>query len=52
MNYTWPGRIHLIWTRRTRLYVTVWLFGKRLHWTGASGVVVRNPPPRSLWDMD
>lgn len=29
INYTWPGRLHLIVGRY--LYVTIWLFGRRYH---------------------
>lgn len=32
MNYTWPGRLHLVWRRGGELYATLWLFGFRLHW--------------------
>jgi hypothetical protein len=31
VNYTWPGRFHLI-CKGGLFYVTLWLFGHRLHW--------------------
>lgn len=38
MNYTLPGRLHLIVKRRL-LYATLWLFGQRFHWGMGSNVV-------------
>lgn len=31
VNYTWPGRFHLI-VREGFLYVTLWFRGKRYHY--------------------
>jgi hypothetical protein len=32
MNYTWPGRLHLIVNGcEVKLYFTLWLFGRRWH---------------------
>lgn len=30
MNYTWPGRFHLMWRDEYR-WVTLWLWGRRFH---------------------
>ena len=31
MNYTWPGRFHLIWRRGSYLWITLWFWGRRYH---------------------
>lgn len=30
INYTWPGRFHLI-MHLSLIYVTIWVFGRRFH---------------------
>lgn len=36
LNYCWPGRLHVI--TRERCYVTLWLWGYRLHWGDRSPI--------------
>lgn len=52
INYTWPGRIHVIWNTDIR-YFTLRVFGYRFHWDNGGGWQWPNSvKAKSLWDNE